>query len=493
MGNRFFAALLSIFLAAPVSGWAQRAVGIDWHIPAKQSEAVADLQDFSELGITHLQIEQELDQQTWQLIDSLQFTVFGKLPVDFAVTQSFSEMDSAFTGRLQKLADHYNAQNIVQGIGIFFVGATYDEEFQQAVSSFTQRLGKDVQKPFYYTTTESESTKTSSDFSFQIILSGNADETISDQAGGFLYKPEPGMQWRLASVKSFIESTSNRLQTPIFFESSWLEEMVNRHPDFAQTLRLYATSVDPVFPLPQKSDHKIDSNTIIVVMLLLAWLIFGATYNYNPVFRKSFMRYFTGHTFFVDDVIQRHIRSLFTGFSILIQHAICGGIVLYCLFHSVFSPLGYEALYSHYDILAIFGTGALGLFIWGCLFTLVIEIVSILWLWIVNPATEYLSQIVNLYPWLLQLNLIITTFIAAVYLPGGNSVLIYLLTGLFIILFIGSFILTAFDTVRHVTSRRLWVYAGTLGGYSIVLAGLIIWIGLSPKLLNVVELAGLLP
>lgn len=492
MGNRLFAALLCIFLVVPFSGWAQRAVGIDWQVPAKQSEAAADLRYFAELGLTHLQIDRALDRQTWQLIDSLQFTVFGKFPVDFAVTQSFSEMDSTFTDRLQKLADHYNAQNRVQGIGIFSVGATYDEEFRQTVSSFIQRLGKEVQKPFYYSTARSKSTKINSDFSFRIILTDHTNETVSGQAGGFLYKPEPGMQWHLAPVKSLLARTSNRAQTPIFFESSWLKRMMSRHPDFAQTIRLYATSADPVFPLPQKTDQKVNSNTIIVVMLLLVWFIFGATYNYNPVFRKSFLRYFTGHKFFVDDVIQRHIRSFFTGFSILIQHAICGGIVLYCLFHSVFSPLGYEALYSHYNILAIFGTGVLGLFIWGCFFTLVIEVISILWLWIANPATKYLSQIVNLYPWLLQLNLIIATLITAVYLPGGNNVLIYLLTGLFVILFIGSFILTALDTVRHVTSRRPWVYAGTLGGYSIVLTGIIIWIVLSPKLLNVVELAAYL-
>lgn len=490
MVNRLFVAILYVLMLLPAHGLAQRAVGIDWEIPDEPAKASADLHYFSELGISHLQINQSLKPQTWQQIDRLEFTVWGMLPIEFAVTQTFTQADSSFFAEMHALARHYNDQPAVRSIGLYSIGAEYDDRFREAVASFKEVLQPDVSKTFYCVRVDPQQV-TPSPVASSLLLStsGRSSHTFS----GYLYQPEVDKKWNPATVKSFISHTVNQPESPIFFNSIWLKEMTNRHPDFAGTLKLYATSPEPAFPLPNRMTTGIDSNTIMVVMLLLAWFSFGAIYSYNPVYRKSFMRYITGHRFFVDDVMERHLRDLFTGSVILLQHAIAGGIITYCLFNVLFSPLGRQALQSHYPLINAFGSNSFGIFIWGFLITLVTELLNIIWLWAINPATKYISQIINLYPWLLQINLIVATLAAAFFLAGQRSVFVYLLTALFLVLFICSFILTALDTVRFARKQRLWIYAGTIGIYSIIVLNIILWIAFSPELLNIAELAARLP
>ena len=491
MVNRLFVAILYVLIVIPAPGLAQRAVGIDWDVPDQPAEAAEDLQYLSDIGISHLQISQTLSPQTWERINRLEFTVWGKLPINFAVTETFSTADSSFASNMQSLAAHYNDQNSVRAIGLFEVGAVHDGQFIEAVNSAKQEFKKHITKPFYYITADLQQTKADSLFEFSFLLSaeGNSNRSFS----GYMYLSERNDRWNLAQVKSFIDHTASQPQAPIFFKSSWLKKMVKQHPGFSRILTLYASSAEPAFPLPKKSPTSMDSNTVIVIMLLLAWFSFGAIYSYNPVFRKSFMRYITGHRFFIDDVMQRHVRDIFSGSIILIQHAIAGGIITYCIFNVFFSPLGYQALLSHYPFLSVFGDGILGPFFWGTLLTLLVEIFNILWLWAINPATKFISQIINLYPWLLQINLIVATLVAAFYLAGQRNNFVLILTCVFLIFFISSFILTALDTVRFARKKRHWIYAGTIGIYSVILLATAIWVSFSSELLSVVALAARLP
>src|SRR5699024_118631 len=104
---------------------------------------------------------------------------------------------------------------------------------------------------------------------------------------------------------------------PVFFNAAWLYKMSQKHPDFNRTLSQYATLKHPLFPLSNKNKNVSDNN-IISLALLLAWLLSGIAFAYDPAYSKSFNRYFTAHLFYVVDVMKRHIRSTFSGIIILI-------------------------------------------------------------------------------------------------------------------------------------------------------------------------------
>lgn len=488
MVKRSFVAVILVLLFLPASMRAQRLVGVNWQVPDTLAEMTAQLHYFSGLGITHLQVNRQLPSSAWQVIEENNFTVFGKLPIHFPVLQTFSTADSTEQAQWLQMVGYFNDQSSAQAIGLFSYGQIQNPRFRHAVTEFIQQINT-ATKPLFYTTRYAQSNSIDSLFDAKMVSLVDTDVTDSNHINAFWYEPTSSRALQLAPVKQFMETTAPYPNLPVFFDSVWLQNMIDKHPGFEKTLRLYASSSQPVFPLPkQKNSHSIQRN-IIVIMLLLVWLILALTYNYNPVYRRSFLRYFTGHKFYVQDVMQRHIRSLLSANSILIQHAICGGIVLYCIYEVTFSALGHQAIISHYPVISLAGDSSLALFFWGFGGTLIIETASIFWLRFTNPEVHFISQIVNLYPWLLQLNLIVATVTSIVLLAGWHPIIIYLLGCLFIIFFVSSFTVTAFDTGYYVQSNRYWYLAGTAGLYLALLAASIVWIFFLRKLINVIYLA----
>lgn len=495
--KRFLPILLLLLLLLPLPGLAQRAVGVEWDVPNRQEEVANDLRLFVRLGISHLLINRALDDQKWRAIQGQELTVYGTLPIAFPIVQTFSRADSAFTAKMRRLSNHFGRREEVKAIGLVSFPGPSDEPFRKALASFIQNLpGPARGKPHYYITARTAAGPIDSLFDFKIVYGADSSATARNEAGNTLYryKPDPAEPLALRPVKQFLENTSGRPGQPVFFNGHLLKELVRAHPDFASIVRSYTSSRDPVFPLPeQPPGPAFNVDDIIVFLLLMAWILFGLTYNYNPVYRKSFRRYFTGHTFFIQDIMDRHIRTLFSGFSILLQHAIAGGIVFFCLFHITFSPLGHRALLTHYPALAAFGTAPWSLLLWGILFTLLAQLVCIAWLWAANSGITHLSQVINLYPWPLQLNLITSTFTAAFFFGGENETAIYLFSAIFMIIFVSTFPLTVFDTLPHENKRPRLFVAGTVGLYIILLFGTAAWIAASPALVNVAALALELP
>lgn len=491
MVKRFFVAVILIVLFVPASMWAQRTVGVNWQVPDTPAEMKSQVQYFSDLGITHLQINRQLPPSVWQTIEDYNFTVFGKLPINFPVLQTFSKADSTTRAQWLQLAEYYNDRRPVKAVNLFAYGQVQNPGFRRAVRAFQRDIADT--KPLVYTTTYARPLPIDSLFDAKMVSLLNTDASINNHINAFWYEPAFNKNLELAPVKQFLEATSAYPGLPVFFDSVWLQNMIEKHPGFEETLRLYATSSQPVFPLPKEEHTYSIQRNIIVIMLLLVWLILALTYNYNPVYRRSFLRYFTGHKFYVQDVMQRHIRSLFSANSILVQHAICGGIVLYCIYEVTFSALGHQAILFHYPILSAAGNNTLAVFFWGFGATILIETVSIFWLRFANPEVHFISQIVNLYPWLLQLNLIVATLASIVLLAGWHPIIIYFLGCLFIIFFVSSFTVTAFDTGYYMQSNRYWYLAGTAGLYLALLAGTIIWLFLLREFINVIYLAASLP
>lgn len=493
MFNRFFLAVAFLSLLCPTHVFAQRAVGVSWKAPTSTQIAETQLRDFANTGISYLLVDQKLDRSTWQTISSLNFTVYAMMPVRFPVVQTFSQADSIFNRETAAYLSHFSNKSVVKAVGIFAYGQTENSRFRNSVKKFLADNVSGLVKPIFYQTTQADSSPIDSLFSFKILSVSTRSVPQSDFIGAYLYKPGDKTKWDLSPVKTFLEQTVANDSIPVFFDGSWLQTMQQKHPGFQHTLTLFTSSADPAFTLPQPNRIQPSGHNSVIIALLLAWIIFAITYHNNPAYRKSLVRYFTGHQFYVDDVMQRLIRSSTAGFSILVQHAIAGGIFFYCLFYVSFSPLGTEALFNHYPFLSLLGTGGVSIFCLGFLGTFILQAIGIIWLRIANPEITYFSQILNLYTWPLQLNLLFATLLLTLFLAGQNSSFIYLVAFVFIIIMLGTFVITALDSSRNTASKRMWVLAGTAGVYSAIIIGVIIWVAASPTFLNVIKLAASLP
>lgn len=477
----------------PFDSAGQRAIGVDWSVPENYSEAATQLQHYADIGISYLQIHEPLESEVWKKIDELGFTVYGTLPVNFPVSDTFSKADSARLDTLSAIIANYNRQPSIKAIGTFAYGALSDAAFKRLAADFTIGLKSETDIPLYYIAADETGSAVDSLYSFKILRLPGPNVSKKSRVAAFIYRPANADKWNLATLKNSLEQTADSPQYPFFIESSWLRDMEKKYPDFGQVLSSFTAGGDAVFPLPESSPKPFSSASAITVLLLLAWILFAVTYSYDPVYRKSFVRYFTGHRFFVDDVMKRHIRSPFTGGSILLQHAISGGVVAYIIFKVFFTSLGYEALLYHYPLLPEMDAGGLNLFFWGCLLTFGFQLICLAWLRSAHSGISSIIQVINLYTRPLQLNLFTATLISIFFLSGPRPSIIYALGIIFILLFSLSFVITAADAGRFLQTKRIQYYAVTMGLYLLGLIGLVSWLLSSNSLQNVLELAVSLP
>ena len=493
MANRFFLAVLFTILLCPAHAIAQRAIGVIWEAPAQSQSAREQLQDLAAQGISYIKVNQKLEESTWRTIAELRFTVYGMLPVRFPVVQTLSKADSAFENKISGYLAHFSDKETLKAVGVFSYGQVDDLQFQNALEIFAEENLSQFSKPLYYQTTLAKHSPVDSLFNFKMLSTSGETVPVTSAIGAYVYNPQRSSRWKLSPLKTFLEHTPANDSIPVFFDGAWLQTMQQKHPHLRQTLQLYASSSEPAFSLPKQGQIKASEHNTVIIALLLSWVIFAFTYNSSPVYQKSMARYFTGHKFYVDDVMQRIIRSPLPGGSILVQHTIAGAIFFYCIFHATFTSTGFEALYYYYPLLSLFGTWSLSIFILGFFITLFAEIICVTWLKYTNPDITHLSQLLNLYPWPLQINLLVITLMLTLFLAGQSIILIYAAALIFLLIFLSAFIITALDSSRYVASKKILFLVGTMGAYITIMVGLLIWMAASPKLHNVIELAASLP
>lgn len=472
---------------------AQRQIGIHWEVPEDINQASQQLELFSQLGLTHLEVDGALPDPVWKKIDELGFSVFGLLPIQFPVPRTFAQPDSIFLESVTSLVSHYAGHPSVEAIGLFQYGLVQDERFAEAVEPYAQQINQAYSGKLYYLTSQADSHQTRQWFDFELIsvqidISGENRQLegfISDTSA-YYYNPSEELHSYLTPVKGFLEATSGS-SLPVFFNSSWLLNILDQYPDFSQTLQLYTGEEKPVFATPREQLPASHSKAPVTILLIIVWGIFAITYSFSPVFRRSLSRYFIGHRFYVDDVMKRHIRSMGPAAIMLLLHAILAGIVVYCLLTVNFSNLGIRALSTHIPI-SIGGGNFLISAVGGTILaSLVIEGISVLWLRIINSGIKQLAQVVNLYIWPLLLNLCLATAVVTLMQAGYGPAIITILGALFFLIFYSSFLITSVDTGRFMKTKK-WLVTGTNIIYLLLLLVFIIQVAYTPYLQDIFRL-----
>ncbi len=470
---------------------AQRSIGILWNAPSSQVKAARQLHYFSNEGFSYLLIDETLNPQVWKLISGLGFKVYTALPIHFPIAETFSKADSSFYHNMRQRVADYESQPSVRAVGLFSFGHVKSSKFREEATGFIHRIVPASSGELFYRTAAEQRSSIDSLFDFKIRSFSGLGAVNNPKVQAFVYQPPDGQRWNLAAVKQFMEATSHSPESPVFFGADWLNTMNHKYPHFAETLSHYAAASSAVFPLPRSSKRASLNNNInvIVISLLIAWILFGIAYRYDPLHQKSFSRFFGAHSFYVDDVMNHEIRTLFSGISILLQHALSGGIVLYCIFETAFSNLGQQALFWHIPALSIFGTGESGIFLLGLIVILVIEVVSILILLLTNKLTSHLSQAVNIYCWPLQLNLFTSTLAFIFFLSWGQPIAIYVTGIIYLLIFFGSFVISSKDIAQYLHGGHFWIFSCLTTAYFAALLSFVGWLFFSATVRQIVQLA----
>lgn len=477
-------------ICLPLDLAAQRQIGIRWQVPDDIERASRELDIFQELGITYLEVNRELPPPVWSKIHKLDLNIFGALPIRFPLPHTFSDPDSASLDMIRDLITHYSSQKNVQAISLFQYGPVQNERFTKALIPYVQQIKEIYSGGLYYLAERPDSAVTDSLFDFKMV-SIEADDSIETPGENtqviYYYNPSDEFEPYITPVKRFLEETSS-VSAPVFFNSQWMLEVLNTYPGIQQTIKLYTSDPDPVFATPEENLPATSPHSLIILLLIFIWGGYAVNYSLSPVFRKSLFRYFMGHRFYVEDIMQRHIRSMAPAGVMLLLHAILAGIAAYCFISVTFSDLGIEALSFHLPVSILGGNFIASVVVVTCLVTLAIEGTCLLWLFLTNPHMRQLAQVVNLYAWPMQLNLFIVTCMVTLLMAGYYPLMISILGVLFLLVFLSAFVITSFDTARYVKNKH-WYLAGTAVVYCGAWITLFIWVFSHTYLMDIYGLA----
>lgn len=479
---------------------AQYSFGVHWDPPQSNERSLQQLEHFHQLGITHLEIKKALPDTVWKSIEEYRFTVFGMLTIRYPVVNTFLQPDSTLLNTIRTGVDRFNRRTPVTALGLFEFGQASDKAFAEAVEVYLNQIRMVSSSALYYKSSLGQSSAVDSLFNFRMVEvrvgndfgENNLQSLLLENKGitrAYSYRPRDQANTLLKPLKIILDRFSEAPNPLLFFDGSWLLQMHERYPSLNVIINSYANGENPVFPLPDESRPVDSSHSIAVILLLLIWTSVAIIYRSEPIYRRSLMRYFNAHKFFVSDVMGRHMRSNLPAVIILFQHMLAGGLWLYCLGQQVLSERGFEA-FTHYFPYLQLTTGATGsLILLGILVTLLISLICILWLRLLIPSIKLFSQATTLYAWPLQVNLVLTTLMVLILISGSGTVLMLVTGLLWLLVFLGSYVLTAIETSGYLLERRVLVLLGTAGLYLVGIAGLLLWAGGNSFLQNIADLS----
>ncbi|MDZ7682366.1 MAG: hypothetical protein U5J63_11805 [Fodinibius sp.] len=373
---RFLLLALLVLSITTSKAHAQRTLGVQWAVPENPQTAEAQLEQFNDLGISILNIDSNLSPRLWQTVDSLEFRVWGELGVRFPTTNTFANPDTTLIVQIQNRASSYLSQSSVSAIGLFSFGATNQPTFWEQLAPIASQLRTNNKIRLYHTGRSAALADTLvSDFLIfdTHITVANVDTfsiPLSTNIGAYRYSPSPALASYLYPFSKFIDQTASVSTTPIFLESHWLLQILDKHPGMEEQLQNIASQPTTALALPEEDLPVPQPSTLPVIILLAVWGSVAFHYHSNPIYRKSIFRYFSAHKFFITDIFQRHIRSPFPAILIILQNALLTATSIFAGIATGMSTIGMEALFYHFPILATWDNSLYSFFIWAVLLIL---------------------------------------------------------------------------------------------------------------------------
>ncbi|NGP88306.1 hypothetical protein [Fodinibius halophilus] len=476
---------------------AQRSVGVEWDIPQKPDVAIQQLNQFNELGISILKLTPPVEPLVWRKIEEMGFTVYGDIDISYPITETFAEPDSSLILKIQEKSAALLNRPSVKAIGLFEYGLINEERFQSAIAPFiTELQNAGVDSIYYKVSYQQRATSNTRRADFIIrdihITPANINTlSISNPkwAGVFNFSPAASVDQYLTPFKKFLSVTAEYADKPLLIDSNWLLTKVEEEPTFSTTIQTLTNQAELIFPVPSESLPNDHTSPTPIIILLLIWASVGLHYNSSPLYRKSLFRYFSAHKFFIDDIFQRHIRSVVPAIFLILQNAFLIAAAICVVRIAIFSPRGFDALLYHIPSIAIMGSSGISLSAWAFLLSLALAFISIIWLYISHKQINSLTQVATIYAWPLQVNLVVTSILVVLFSAGAAATLIMIIGILPIMIQLFSFIITSFDAARYSSSRTLVYLLLTSGLFMLIMVVLLIWGLTSPSLTETLSLA----
>ncbi|REL37817.1 hypothetical protein DYD21_08535 [Rhodohalobacter sp. SW132] len=271
----------------------------------------------------------------------------------------------------------------------------------------------------------------------------------------------------------------------LILPAPWFFSEIESRGELRFLYRDYVNGEQVTLPLPGEPQSRPYINWS-VILLFLIWGSFALHYRFQPIYGQSVLRYFSNHSFFVADVMEHRLRNVLPGLFLLIQHALLTGLFVFACVEVVVSQLGLDILSYHFSGVMWFGDPLFSLFMVGIIGAVVLQMISVLWIYVANRQLTAFSQILNLYSWPLHLNLFVVTFLIVFNQVRVAPGLILILGALFILIWFFSFNIAAIDSSKFLDTglQKSVFLLLTVGVHILLILGILIYALNSPSLIE---------
>lgn len=484
-------------MAGISSSYAQRSLGVSWEVPKNPTKALQQLNQFNKAGISFLEIQSPVDDTVRASIKQIGFTVYGNLDIRYPLSNTFAKSDSVLVNKIQHQTSLLLKNSSTAALGLFSYGPASRQNFQKAIHPFIKQIKKaDSLSVYGHLSFWQPVPKSDNGADFYIrdltITKRNfKDFSIAPDPNihAYRYRPASLIAYSLAAFKKVVTESTAQPSKPLFVNGSWLLSMLDRYSQLKPALQTLSKQNRVILPLPDKPSPSTGNPVIPIILLLVIWGSWGLHYNISPVYRKSLLRYFTAHTFFVNDVIKRHFRSPAPAIILLLQNGLAISATGFVALQTIFTKQGLLALFYHLPGLSVLGEHFISMALALFLTSILLSTISILWIFLGNKKRCSFTQLATFYAWPLHLNLILASLVIILHASGSAYILIASLSIVVLLVQISSFFITSFDAIQFNIHDHLGYLGVTSGVFLSLIVATCIALLSNTQLLELISLA----
>lgn len=448
------------------------------YVPGDQNLARAN-----ELNISLFEVSDPLQLQSFP---EGRYNFFALLGPDYAVPGLLSKELGAISAAIEQNYQRFDDEAPGRIVAASLLRYPYEgfPNFLNTAQSLADSLDHVLTVPLYYQSAGLQANSLPRGFNF---ISERMYAGKPHQAGHSVVHFVPSDDLRESFI--VLNQTMNRLQgfneSILIIPAPWFFAQLESRGELRYLFQDYSEGQQVTLPLPAQSQSPPAINwSIILLMLILG--SFAVHLRYQPMYAPSVIRYFTNHSFYVADVYEHRLRNVMPGFYLVIQHAFITGLFVLVCAEIYISSQGLAVLAHHFPGLMVFGGNIYSLFAAGLIIAVIVQAVSLLWIYFTNRELTAFSQVLNLYCWPLHLNFIAVTLLVVLHQVGINEIITAILSALFILIWFFSFNIAVIDSAKFLTAGLSKVIFITLtaGIHLILVLGIIYYAIYTPAIIE---------
>ncbi len=381
---------------------------------------------------------------------------------------------------LQIYPDH------IAAIGLFHFPNELNHQFSFHAAQLIEALQQDIDTPLFYHSVYSSSRRVPAGIDFTVNTVAEVSEKPLPNA--IYFTPTRKVSESFMNLEQLFIQTLPYRNSLIILPADWFFDHLAEIEDFHIIVPEYLDGNHIPFPIPHEGEQApaMNWNVIFLFLILGSFLLHM---RYQPLYLQALPRYFFNHSFFVIDIMEHRIRNLFPGIIILLQHAFVTGLILYLSADNLFGRHSLDSLAYHFPGLFWSGNHYISLFIFGFVLAVVLQVISVLWLHLLNSQLKHFSQTLNLYSWPLHLNFLVATILIVFHGQNPSDNWTFILLSLYAFIWMMSFTMAAFDGARFLDRLKL-LYILLTVGIHILLFSFLAWLLLnSPSIYEPFQMA----